>query len=143
MNFLKGNWLSIVILILVVGWLMIYGVSNQDKPAIENNQTNEDNTTVLSSGNIKALAQCLTDKGFKLYGTFWCSHCKEQKDLFGDAVSLVNYIECSTPDGQEQTEVCKQANIESYPTWEFPNGQKVVGVLTLENLIKASSCPIK
>lgn len=140
MNFIKANWLSLAILVLVVAWLMVYGISNQGK-SVNNNQTS--NNTTLTSGNIKALAQCLTDKGFKLYGAFWCPHCKTQKEMFGSAVGLLNYIECSTPDGNSQTEVCNKAGIESYPTWELPDGTKVPGTKTLEELIQLSSCPVK
>ena len=34
-------------------------------------------------GQYDNLAQCLTDKGAKFYGAFWCSHCQEQKAEFG------------------------------------------------------------
>jgi len=27
-------------------------------------------------------AQCLTDKGVKMYGAYWCPHCQAQKALF-------------------------------------------------------------
>ena len=33
-----------------------------------------------------ALAQCLTAKGVKMYGAYWCSHCQNQKKAFGDVV---------------------------------------------------------
>lgn len=33
------------------------------------------------------LAQCLSDKGYKLYGTTWCGWCKKQLDVCG-ATSL-------------------------------------------------------
>src|SRR3989344_9366604 len=31
-------------------------------------------------------AQCLTEKGAIFYGTFWCPHCKDQKELFGNSI---------------------------------------------------------
>ena len=131
MKFLRANWLVLAVLVLVAVWLIAYGVSNRGESVSAFN----DNT--------KALAQCLTDKGFKLYGAFWCGHCKEQKEMFGEAVGLLNYIECSTPDGNDQTEVCQEAGIEGYPTWGFPDGKKVSGVMTLEELAKVSGCPVK
>ena len=142
MNVLKANWLSVALLILAVVWLGIYGVYNKDFSLRSVGQTAGDTTANLSAGEIKTLAQCLTDQGFKLYGAFWCGHCKDQKDMFGAAASLLNYVECSTPDGNDQTEVCQQAGIESYPTWEFPDGTKTPGVITLKQLITASGCPI-
>ena len=137
MKFLKANWLSLAISVLVVVWLMVYGVSNQGKPAAINPDT------IFSDGNIKALAQCLTDKGFKLYGAVWCGHCKEQKALFKQVVGLLNYVECSIPNSTDQTEVCTKAGITGYPTWGLPDGTKIPGVMTLKQLAETSNCPVK
>ena len=126
-------WLGLGLLILIVVWLMTYGVSGQ----ISNKTVN---SPQFSKEQIATLAQCLTDKGYKLYGAFWCGHCKTQKELFGTSVNLLNYIECSTPDGSNQTEVCKKAGIEVYPTWGLPSGELVQGVITLKELAKQSSC---
>ena len=30
-----------------------------------------------------ALAKCLTSKDVKMYGTSWCPHCNNQKEMFG------------------------------------------------------------
>lgn len=87
-------------------------------------------------------AQCLSDNGAKLYGTFWCPHCNEQKEAFGDSIQYVNYIECSTPDGQGRTTVCVEANVESYPTWEFADGSRVTGVVPLYQLSEKTGCPL-
>src|SRR5690242_11019622 len=32
---------------------------------------------------IRAFAQALSASGTKMYGAFWCSHCNNQKALFG------------------------------------------------------------
>ncbi|MFH0912547.1 MAG: thioredoxin domain-containing protein [Patescibacteria group bacterium] len=133
---LKNNWLGVALLVLVVIWLGIYGVHNyQPNTAVKGEATDS------SSLGVAVLAQCLTDQGFKLYGASWCGHCQEQKEMFGEAVALINYVECSTDDGNDQTEVCTQAGIEMYPTWEYPDGNKVPGVMTLEELAKVSGCP--
>jgi len=72
-------------------------------------------------GKYDGLAQALTDKGAKFYGAFWCPHCKAEKALFGSSVHLLPYVECSTPAANDQTQICKDKKIESYPTWEFIN----------------------
>jgi hypothetical protein len=87
-----------------------------------------------------ALAQCLTDSGVKFYGAFWCPHCQNQKKEFGGAAKLLPYIECSNPDGQGQTQVCTDAGITGYPTWEFANGERVSGEIPLEKLAEKSGC---
>lgn len=93
-------------------------------------------------GKLDAFATCLKDKGLKFYGAFWCPHCQAQKKLFGSSERLLPYIECSTPDAQEQTAVCKEKEIESYPTWEFSDGTRQSGEITLEQLSEKSQCPL-
>jgi hypothetical protein len=97
--------------------------------------------TNASQDELEALAVCLTDSGAKFYGAFWCPHCQDQKKDFGSAVEKVPYVECATPDGRGQTQVCTDAQIESYPTWVFPNGERVSGRLALTSLATATGCP--
>ena len=87
-----------------------------------------------------AFAKCLTEKGAKFYGAFWCPHCKEQKDIIGSAMKYVNYVECSTPDGNGQLQVCTDAGIETYPTWEFSDKSRVTGVMELRELSASTGC---
>lgn len=87
-------------------------------------------------------AQCLKDKGLVFYGAFWCPHCQSQKKAFGDAAKILPYVECSTPDGQGQLDVCKEKGINSYPTWTFPDGTKLEGEITFETLSQKSSCQL-
>ena len=77
-----------------------------------------------------------------MFGAYWCSHCQQQKKLFGSAWDQVDYIECSLPGGQAQTEVCIQAKIQSYPTWEFAPNDRLTGKLSLEQLSAKSGCPL-
>ncbi len=87
-------------------------------------------------------AKCLNEKGVKFYGAFWCPHCNKEKALFGNSMKYVNYIECSTPDGQGQLPVCSAAGIGSYPTWEFADGARVNGELSLEDLASKTGCKL-
>lgn len=93
-------------------------------------------------GKLDGFASCLKDKGTIFYGAFWCPHCQNQKKLFGDSVKLLLYVECSTPDGQDQTQICKDKHIQSYPTWVFANGASASGELTLKDLSDKSGCPL-
>ncbi|MGV8084852.1 MAG: protein disulfide isomerase family protein [Candidatus Bilamarchaeum sp.] len=94
-------------------------------------------------GKYDAFAKCLTEKGAKFYGASWCPHCKEQKEMFGNSMKYVNYIECATPDGSGQTRICSDANIKGYPTWEFVDGSKQSGKLTFEELSAKTNCKLK
>ena len=86
------------------------------------------------------LAKCMTEKGTIFYGAFWCHNCTDQKNLFGSAIQHINYIECSTPDGKGQLEVCQLAGIEGYPTWKFADGTLRSGVITLPVLADRTGC---
>jgi hypothetical protein len=99
--------------------------------------------TEQDGGKYDSFAQCLTDKGITMYGAFWCPHCNEQKELFGKSMKYVDYVECSTPDRTDQTQVCKDANISGYPTWQLQNGTRIEGKIPLEVLSKESGCILK
>lgn len=91
-------------------------------------------------GKYDQFASCLGEKGAKFYGAFWCPHCRNQKSLFGKSADKLPYVECSTPDGNSQLEVCTKAGIESYPTWTFNDGTKETGELSLERLSEKTQC---
>lgn len=97
--------------------------------------------------NLDSFAQCLTDKGIKMYGAYWCSHCKAQKGLFGSSFSKIDYVECT-----EKVNECKAAGIEGYPTWVFPDteqgtttvkGQRFFGETSLDTLADYSGCTLE
>jgi len=87
-------------------------------------------------------AKCLNDKGAKMYGTYMCPHCNDQKALFGSSWKHMNYIECSNP-GQGQAEICAREGIRLYPTWEFADGEREAGVFTLQELSERMGCPLE
>lgn len=98
--------------------------------ACERNTTYDDFTT------------CLADSGAEFYGAFWCPHCSDQKKLFGDSTELLPYIECDVNGKNSQAQLCKEENIESYPTWKFPDGTVKNGVVSLTELGELTSCPL-
>ena len=91
-------------------------------------------------GKYDDFAQCLEEKGAVFYGTFWCPYCLNQKREFGRSADLLPYVECSTPDRQGQTQACIDADITSYPTWEFANGERMQGVVPFEVLAEKTEC---
>ncbi|MBD2258047.1 vitamin K epoxide reductase family protein [Pseudanabaena sp. FACHB-2040] len=85
-----------------------------------------------------ALAQHLADTGATFYGAWWCPHCHDQKQLFGqEASQILPYEECSEADGQTQTQACQVAEVRGYPTWEI-NGQRYSGARSLTDLAQLS-----
>lgn len=101
--------------------------------------------SVTATGEYDDFAQCLTEKGVKMYGAFWCPHCQDQKKEFGKSWKVFEknngYVECSTP-GRQQTEECNSLGIQSYPTWEFADGKRQGGVFAISHLSQLSGCPL-
>lgn len=110
----------IVLVVIIVGGLGLYANSQP--------------------GKLDDFAQCLENKGAKFYGAFWCAHCQDQKKAFGSSKQYIPYIECSTPDGTKQEQVCKDAGIEGYPTWTFADGSSLSGNQPLEVLASKTQC---
>jgi|SRR3989338_1267575 len=98
--------------------------------------------SAVKPGQYDGLAVCLTEKGTKMYGAYWCAHCANQKKMFGDSFSKVKYIECSLPGGQGQVKECQDAAINGYPTWEFGDGSRLEGEVPLETLAAKSGCSL-
>lgn len=91
-----------------------------------------------------AFAKCLSDRGVKFYGAYWCPHCSEQKEKFGASIDEVPYIECGVKGNlSAKTQVCKDAGITHFPTWQFPPaGERVERVFELEELRDRTGCAL-
>jgi len=79
-----------------------------------------------------------------MYGAFWCPHCQEQKEKFGEAFKYVPYVECAVL-GQPRTvqsQACSEMQIHRYPTWIFPDGDRVEAIQTLEQLSQRTGCKL-
>lgn len=94
---------------------------------------------------IDKLAQCITEKGGVMYGTFWCPKCAQVKKNFGSAMKYIKYVECDPRGENEQSELCIQKGVDKYATFIFnddPNKDHwLVGVPTFEELAAKAGCP--
>lgn len=117
-----------IIIIIIASAILIIGASML---LVRSNNT---------PGKYDDFAKCLTEKGAEFYGAFWCPHCRSQKGLFGKSVEYINYIECSTPDGNSQLSQCTEKGIEGYPTWIFSDGSRENGEVPLEKLAEKTGC---
>jgi len=97
---------------------------------------------MMKPGIYDEFTQCLSNKGAKFYGAFWCPHCQNQKALFGKSASLLPYIECSTPDAKGLLPICQEKKIEGYPTWIFADGSRLTGEIELQKLADKTSCTL-
>ena len=83
------------------------------------------------------LAKHLTEVKATMYGAYWCPHCMEQKELFGEAFKYINYVECDPMGRRANPALCHEKGIKVYPTWEI-KGNFYQGVRSLEELFKLS-----
>ncbi|MEK7063685.1 MAG: thioredoxin domain-containing protein [Patescibacteria group bacterium] len=98
--------------------------------------------TDVPAGKYTELATCIKDSGATFFGAWWCPHCKAQKEMFGDAVDKLPYIECSTPDGNSQLPACQNLGINNYPTWVFADHSTSTGEIPLATLAEKTSCAL-
>ena len=78
-------------------------------------------TTKSSSQKIN-FAKFLTENKVFMYSAYWCSHCYDQKQLFGkEAVKELTIIECAKDGKDSQTELCIKKEIKGFPSWEINN----------------------
>ena len=118
------NFIILIVVVILVGGIGFWWLYNNQQ------------------GELDDFAECLKDKGATFYGAFWCPHCQNQKSLFGNSAKYLPYVECSTPDGNSQLEICKEQKIQAYPTWQFGDGSKQEGELTLKELSDKTGCPL-
>jgi len=87
--------------------------------------------------NYDEFAKCLSEKEATMYGATWCSHCKNQKAMFGDSFKFVNYVECT-----ENQNLCTEKGVTGYPTWIISNKQ-YPGEQSLQKLSELTGCSLK
>ena len=82
------------------------------------------------------LADQLNSVGAKFFGAHWCPACKEQMKLFGkQAGRRLDYVECGLPDKYpDQVSQCRDARIQSIPTWTRPGSTRLEGVQSINTL---------
>lgn len=91
--------------------------------------------------NLDQFTKCVSQKKVTMYGAFWCSHCKEQKELLGASFKNINYVECGVVGNlRAQTPACSLMMIKRYPTWVFPDGERIEKNLTPEELSAKTGC---
>ena len=82
------------------------------------------------------LVEHLIANNVTFYGAYWCDHCQKQKSLFGAAAAArLLYIECAADGEKSQRQLCKQKNIQMFPTWVI-NGKYFTGTKDLQEIAK-------
>jgi hypothetical protein len=89
-----------------------------------------------------AFAKCLSARGAKMYGLYWCPHCIEQKEKFGASFRYVPYVECAIKGSSELQPQCKIAGAKLFPSWQFGTDPPKEGELSLEALSDKTGCSL-
>jgi glutaredoxin len=116
-NIFKNYWTYIIIVIVLIGFFYV-----------NRNITGN----VIEQGEYDEFAKYLTEEGVKMYGTEWCSHCQNQKKLFGSSFQYIDFIDCD-----ENRQECLDAGVSGYPTWKI-NNQNYPGEQSFERLTQLS-----
>lgn len=85
---------------------------------------------------LDAFANCLTENDAVFYGTEWCGFCTQQKNIFGDSMKYINYIDCD-----RNRNICSAQGITGFPTWKI-KGQSYPGVQSLDVLASRTGCEL-
>src|SRR3989344_7375117 len=105
-------------------------------------------SSIVPSGTYVPFAQCVYEKGMRMYGARTCSFCAKQRALFGDAVPYIREIECDPRYPGNEVERCVAKNITHTPTWirEDAAGNTLKrfdpGVLSLKTLAEETGCAL-
>ncbi|KAL1530758.1 hypothetical protein AB1Y20_001657 [Prymnesium parvum] len=87
-----------------------------------------------SSEEALSIARRMKAKGGRMFGAFWCSHCINQKEIMGrEAMAIVPYVECDAEGSNSQKDICVEAGVKGYPTWQL-DGQLFPGEKGLDEL---------
>ncbi len=96
-------------------------------------------------GQYDLLAQCLSQKGVVMYGSFRCGVCAKTREMFGSSFQYIKEIECHPQGNNAQTQLCLDKGIEGTPTWALEiNGLEIkrhTGFLSIDELRTFAGCP--
>lgn len=116
----ETTYLIIVITVAIIGGIIFYFYGKASVKFMEASKKED-------------LAICLSESNVKVYCSLDCVACERQKEIFGDAFSRLDWIECSS--GENWSEECITADINDVPTWSFPKDLEIKN-----NLLSCSEC---
>jgi len=112
--------------------------TSSDEPAIVATTTTPEGE---AANDLVAFAKALSQAGVTFYGAAWCPVCTQQKQLFSDGADFLPFVEVTKSD-RTLNAVGTAAGIQTFPTWEFPDGTRATGLQTLATLSQRSGVAI-
>lgn len=94
-----------------------------------------------SAPDVVAFAKALDAADVTFFGAAWCPVCNTQKQLFGDGAQFLPFVEVTKAD-RTLNSIGIAEGITTFPTWEFPDGSRATGALTLDQISQRSGVAI-
>ncbi len=104
----------------------------------------QNNLTAEGEGeatDLVAFARDLDASGTKLFCASWSAACAEQRQQFEDGDAYLPYVEVGTPD-RRGNQTAAAEGITEIPTWQFPDGTRATGLLSIEELSTQSGVAV-
>lgn len=101
----------------------------------------ESNAEGEDANDLVDFASKLASSGARLFCAAWLEECTQQKELFEDGGRLLSFIEVTNPN-RTANQTAFDEGITVIPTWEFGDGSRQVGILSLQELSQASGVSI-
>jgi len=125
---------TIVILAVVLGGgYLLFGIGGGEEKIVP--------------GEYDTFAQCLSSKGYVMYGSATCAQCARQRRGFGDSFHFVGEVECDPRNPEYVSGQCLD-DITHTPTWtqEDDEGNELFrfdsGFVKLDVLAEHSGCEL-
>jgi len=119
------------------GKLLFPNAFNLEEQTEEGPEETSQGESQEQPASLEDFAKCLAEKGAKLYGSSGCGYCQQQKEMFGDAQEYLPYIECAD---EKTRHLCEEAEIGPVPAWDFPDGERALGLQSFKQLAELSGC---
>lgn len=145
LSLVGGDWedrgqllFRVVLVALVVALAGLGWAAAVDRPADQPRAGVPPAVTTTSTPEAVALAEHLSAIGAVMYSAWWCPHCHDQKQLFGqEASKTLTVIECAADGLNSQQELCESKGLQGFPSWEI-KGRIDSGAKPLERLAELS-----
>lgn len=138
---MKIYWKIFVVTLTIIALGGLAGIflwnKSNNKEEFSNNtsETVAGTTTIKNDDYTDRLAKSLSDKGMILYCSFNSEDCKAQKEMFGDSIQNLNFVECDAAGPDANPDECIGRGVSTYPTWIYQD-EVIQGKLDLSELAK-------
>ena len=131
--FYRGLLIAFTVLLGGLIWSNQVDPSKANTINISDQKVSPSITTFSSKAKIN-FAKYLSNQNIVMYSAYWCPHCHDQKQLFGNqAAKELIIVECAKDGKNNQYKLCQEKGIDGFPSWEI-NDEIYSGTRSLKEL---------